>query len=80
MEDLLVAGEGLEVVEREVTREELGRSPAESQDMVLAVIRDGQVSRFTEQRVTLFQRGDRVVVVRRAAPDDAAGAGQSTSG
>jgi voltage-gated potassium channel len=80
MEDLLVAGEGLEVVEREVTREELGRSPAESRDMVLAVIRDGQVSRFTEQRVTLFQRGDRVVVVRRAASDDAAGARQSTSG
>ncbi len=80
MEDLLVAGEGLEVVEREVTREELGRSPAESQDMVLAVIRGGQVSRFTEQRVTLFQRGDRVVVVRRAASDDAAGAKPATSG
>ncbi|HEY5186715.1 MAG TPA: potassium channel family protein [Actinomycetes bacterium] len=70
MEDLPVAGEGLEVVEREVTREELGRSPAESADMVLAVIRDGAVSRFTDGSVKLFQRGGRVVVVRQAAPDD----------
>jgi voltage-gated potassium channel len=70
MEDLLVAGEGLEVVEREVTREELGRSPAESADMVLAVIRGGAVSRFTDRSVKLFQRGDRVVVVRQAPADD----------
>ena len=39
--------------------------------MVLAVIRDGVVSRFTDRSVKLFQRGDRVVVVRQSAADAA---------
>ena len=67
MEDLLVAGEGLEVVEREITSHELGLAPSESTDMVLAVIRDGRTTRFDQEGVRLFQRGDRVVVIRHAA-------------
>ena len=49
MEDLLDSGRGLEVVERDITREELGRSPADldaSGQIVLAVIRKGTAHRF----------------------------------
>lgn len=67
MEDLLIAGEGLEVIEREITRTELGRPPAESEDLVLAVIREGELTRFDEPGISLFQRGDRVVVIRPTA-------------
>lgn len=66
MEDLLVAGEGLEVIERDITPVELGRPPAECEDLVLAVIRDGVVTRFDQGGVKLFQRGDRIVVIRHA--------------
>ncbi|MCU0266448.1 MAG: potassium channel family protein [Actinomycetia bacterium] len=66
MEDLLVAGEGLEVIERDITPIELGRPPADSEDLVLAVIRDGVATRFDQSGIKLFQRGDRVVVIRHA--------------
>jgi voltage-gated potassium channel len=70
MEDLMDTGRGLEVVERETTRAELGRSPKDLTDggeIVLAVLREGKVYRFDEKGVRVFERGDRVVVIRRSA-------------
>ena len=68
MEDLLDSSRGLEVVEREITREELGVSPAELDargQIVLAVVRRGVVHRFDEpDAVTLLEQGDRLVVIR----------------
>lgn len=69
MEDLLDPGRGLEVVERAITREELGIAPVELRErgeIVLAVVRDGEVMRFDERRVKVLQTGDRVVVIRVA--------------
>ncbi len=69
IEDLMNTGQGLEVVERPITRAELGRAPADIQDegdLVLAVVRGGEVIRFDEGAVRVFQPGDRVVVIRKA--------------
>jgi len=67
MEDLLDSGRGLEVVERPISREELGRSPSEVDsrgEIVLAVVRGTDVHRFDQEGVTILQQGDRLVVIR----------------
>ena len=58
---------GLEVVERDITREELGRSPADldaSGQIVLAVIRKGIAHRFDTNTINRLESGDRLVVIR----------------
>jgi voltage-gated potassium channel len=67
MEDLLDSGRGLELVERGITREELGTTPADIDaggEIVLAVVRNGEVHRFDQSEVTSLKRNDRVVVIR----------------
>jgi voltage-gated potassium channel len=63
LEDLLSVGEGLDVTEREVTREEvglpLGSVPASAP--ILAVVRGEEVMRFDEPRVGELRPGDRLV-------------------
>jgi voltage-gated potassium channel len=69
VEDLLEPREGLEIVERAITTSELGVSPESLQkhrDLVLAVVRNGEIHRFDQGTVTILQKGDRVVVVRPA--------------
>ena len=69
LEDLMDTGRGLEVVERPISRAELGLSPADVQsagDLVLAVVRGEEVIRFDQGAVRVFQPGDRVVVIRKA--------------
>jgi voltage-gated potassium channel len=68
MEDLLDSSRGLEVAERPITRDELGLGPNDLEDrgeIVLAVIREGQMIRFDESNIRVFQRDDAVVVVRQ---------------
>ena len=70
VEDLLEPMHGLEIVERDITPEELGVAPEELQKrsiLVLAVVRGGVTHRFDEKTATLLQLGDRIVVVRPAA-------------
>jgi voltage-gated potassium channel len=70
IEDLMDTGRGLEVVERPISRAELGLSPADVQaagDLVLAVVRGDEVIRFDQGAVRVFQPGDRVVVIRKAS-------------
>ncbi|WP_370288044.1 TrkA family potassium uptake protein [Nocardioides sp.] len=64
MEDLLTYGEGLEVAERELLVNEVGRPPQSLPDQVIAVVRDERVYRYFDPVVTLLARGDRLVVVR----------------
>ncbi len=67
MEDLLDSGRGLEVVEREITREELGLSPTDLDahgQIVLAVIRNGTSHRFDTDAISRLESGDRLVVIR----------------
>jgi voltage-gated potassium channel len=70
IEDLLSSREGLEVGERQVTRDEVGLSPGEVEgEAVLAVVRNKTLRRFYDPTVAKLQTGDQVVVVRHA--DDA---------
>ena len=66
MEDLMTYGEGLEVAERDLMVNEVGRQPQSLPDQVIAVIRDEKVYRYFDPVVTLLARGDRLIVVRPA--------------
>jgi voltage-gated potassium channel len=64
VEDLLSFGTGLDVVDRAVGPEEVGR-PVDALDVpVLAVVRAGRVLRYAEAEARTLQQGDRVVYVR----------------
>ncbi len=65
--DLLEPVEGLEIVERQATPSELGVDPGsliKQGELVLAVVRHGEIHRFDQGRVGVLQRGDHLVVVR----------------
>jgi voltage-gated potassium channel len=66
MEDLLTYGEGLEVAERDLLVNEVGKQPQQLPDQVIAVVRDERVFRYFDPVVTQLARGDRLVVVRPA--------------
>ena len=66
LEDLLSYGEGLEVAERHVLAREEGKAPRELDDLVVAVVRDGEVHRYFDPTVSQLLRGDNVIVVRPA--------------
>jgi voltage-gated potassium channel len=59
-------GQGLELAERDVLREEVGLPPRACSDLVVAVIRDGQTQMFHAEQHLKLRRTDRVVVVRPA--------------
>ncbi|MCW2668087.1 MAG: ion channel rane protein [Frankiales bacterium] len=63
LEDLLVPQTGLEVSERPVRPDEIGRDPRESDDLVLAVLRGGRALRFGSAEGNPLVAGDRLVVV-----------------
>lgn len=70
IEDLLSSREGLEVGERQVTAEEVGRSPSEVVgEPVIAVVRNKTLRRYYDPTVARLEIGDQVVVVRRAEPE-----------
>src|SRR3712207_6315026 len=67
IEDLLSAREGLEVGERSITKEEIGKAPHElTDDRVIAVVRNRTLRRFYDPTVAHLEAGDQVVVVRQA--------------
>ena len=67
IEDLLSTKEGLEVAERQVTRDEVGLAPDEVRgERVVAVVRNKTLRRFYDPTVAKLQTGDQVVVVRHA--------------
>jgi len=66
MEDLLTYGEGLEVAERALLVNEVGKQPQQLPDQVIAVVRDEKVFRYFDPVVTQLARGDRLIVVRPA--------------
>lgn len=67
IEDLLSSGEGLEIAERRVTGEEVGRHPGDiDTERVVAVVRNQTLRRFYDPAVATLETGDRLVVVRRS--------------
>ncbi|CAA9326040.1 MAG: Potassium channel protein [uncultured Friedmanniella sp.] len=68
IEDLLSSREGLEVGERQVTRDEVGLNPGQVEgERVIAVVRNKTLRRFYDPTVAKLETGDQVVVVRHAA-------------
>ncbi|MBV1851611.1 potassium channel family protein [Catellatospora tritici] len=59
--DLLVHGDGLELTERPVRAEEIGKPPRDCPEPVVAVLRDGKALPYPQ--VSALAEGDRVVVV-----------------
>lgn len=59
--DLLVHGEGLDLVERPIREDEVGKAPSECEAPVIAVLRDGHALPYG--RVPRLQAGDKVVLV-----------------
>ncbi len=71
LEDLLIPHTGLEVDERAVTPEEVGRSCRQVDELVLAVLRGSDVFRFGAAEALRLEAGDRLVVVRdTGVPED----------
>ena len=67
IEDLLTSGDGLEIVQRQVTAEENGKDPNGLEgERVLAVVRNRTLRRFYETGADVLRTGDQLVVVRKA--------------
>ncbi len=67
IEDLLEPVAGLQIVERDVSRMDIGLSPARliaQGEIVLTVIRNGVSHRFDSGKIRVLQPGDVVVVIR----------------
>jgi voltage-gated potassium channel len=66
--DLLIQGRGLHLVDRPVRPDELGRSPTDCPDLILAAVRDGELIRY--DNIDAFISGDRVIAVRVHLPEE----------
>jgi voltage-gated potassium channel len=71
VEDLLSPGQGLSLAMRSATRQEVGRPPRELGDVVIALIRRGQVVGLDGPAADQIQTGDLVVHIRYGAPKPA---------
>lgn len=63
VEDMIAFGTGLDLREREVRPDEVGRSPRAVDVPVLAVVREGRNLPFDEPAVEDLQQGDRLIYV-----------------
>jgi voltage-gated potassium channel len=71
IEDLLTPDAGFAISEREVEESEVGGSPRHLADIVLGVVRGGQLHRVDASSVDALERGDRLLYVRKASlPDE----------
>ncbi|MFF5975079.1 potassium channel family protein [Streptomyces sp. NPDC012769] len=68
MEDLIQQGSGLDLVERPVTKAEAGRSPRETDDLVVSVLRGHRLISYDDPAASPLQLTDRVITIVRAAP------------
>ncbi len=69
MEDLLTPDAGFALAEREVEPKEVGGSPRHNPDIVLGVVRGGQLLRVDEPQVDALELGDRLLYIRSADAD-----------
>lgn len=67
LEDLLVSGDGLELVEHEVPLDGMTHADAADGSPILAVVRDGVPHRFDAPEVAELRAGDRVVCLCKNA-------------
>ena len=70
IEDLLTPDAGFAISEREVEEPEVGGSPRHLADIVLGVVRGGELHRVDSSAVDALESGDRLLYVRKASPPD----------
>ncbi len=70
IEDLLTPDAGFAISEREVEEAEVGGSPRHLADIVLGVVRGGELYRVDSSVVDALESGDRLLYVRKAGPPD----------
>ena len=68
MEDLIQQGSGLDLVERPVTKSEVGKSVRETGDLVVSVLRGHRLLGYDDPAASPLQLTDRVITIVRAAP------------
>ncbi|MBB4982326.1 MULTISPECIES: potassium channel family protein [Streptomyces] len=68
MEDLIQQGSGLDLVERPVTKSEVGKSVRETGDLVVSVLRGHRLLGYDDPAASPLQLMDRVITIVRAAP------------
>ncbi len=73
IEDLMHPGAGLDIVERPVTKAEAGRSPRETADLVVSVVRGHRVLAYDHPDIGVLEPTDRVVTVVRTRAGRAPG-------
>jgi voltage-gated potassium channel len=69
MEDLLTPDAGFAIAEREVEPKEVGGSPRHNPDIVLGVVRGGELLRVDAPEVDSLELGDRLLYIRSAEAD-----------
>lgn len=67
MEDLLTPEQGFAIAEREVESSEIGGSPRHLGDIVLGVVRGGELIRVGEPEVDALEAGDKLLYIRRVS-------------
>lgn len=67
-EDLLTPDAGLAISEREVERGEVGGSPRHLSDIVLGIVRGGQLYRVDAPEADAIENGDRLLYVKKVTP------------
>ena len=70
MEDLLSPDEGFSIAERPVAEDEVGANPRHLADIVLGVVRSGELYRIDSLEAETVKPGDRLLYVRRVFSDD----------
>jgi voltage-gated potassium channel len=68
VEDLLSPGQGLSLAMRSATRDDVGQSPRRLEDVVIALIRRGQVVGLDMPQAAKVETGDQLVYVRNHMP------------
>jgi voltage-gated potassium channel len=70
MEDLLTPDAGFALGERAVGVKDVGASPRHMKDIVLAVVRNGQLLRVDAPEADAVELGDKLLVIKTAAGED----------
>ncbi|MGW1895222.1 potassium channel family protein [Streptomyces sp. NPDC002004] len=73
LEDLIQQGSGLDLVERPVTRAEVGRGTRETDDLVVSVVRGHRVLAYDDPGAAPLELTDRLITIVRAVPNASRG-------
>lgn len=68
MEDLIQQGSGLDLIERPVTKAEMGKNVRETEDLVVSVVRGHRVLGYDDEAIGKLQLTDRLICIVRATP------------